>query len=154
MTTFFTLPVVWQKLFVVLFVGPLVLSPFLPQVALNIHSSFTIPIGAVLIAAGVLMILLSFFKIGVVPSIKKDGLLITSGTYALVRHPIYSGTLSGFIGLAVLLNALVPLLYFPISVFLYYVMTIYEEKGLVEMYPDQYPLYKTRVRKRIIPYLL
>ena len=154
MKTFFDLPVLLQKSFVILFVGPLVLSPFIPQFRLDMPLSFAVPIGAILIAEGFLMILFSFLKIGVVPSLRKATGLMTSGTYGVVRHPIYSGTLSVFLGLAVSLNALVSLFYFPISVLLYYLMTVYEEKGLLEAYPNEYRLYQTRVRGRIIPFVL
>lgn len=154
MKVFFKLPFLLQKSFVILFVGPLVLSPFLPQLRLKLPLSLVIPIGAVLIIEGFIMILLSFTKIGVVPGMRKATGLITSGVYGVVRHPIYSGTLSIFLGLCLSMNALVSLSYFPISVFLYYLMTVYEEKGLVEAYPTEYPLYQTRVRGRIIPFFL
>ena len=37
-------------------------------------------------------------------SIKQDHELITSGPYAVVRHPIYTGILVGFLGLAIALS--------------------------------------------------
>lgn len=151
---FFELPVLLQKSFVILFVGPLFVSPFVPQFRLHMSSLFAISIGAVLIAEGFCMILFSFLKIGVIPSLRKSTGLITSGTYGIVRHPIYSGTLSIYLGLALSLNALVSLCYFPVSVFLYYLTTVYEERGLVAAYPEEYPSYQTRVKGRIVPSVL
>lgn len=37
-------------------------------------------------------------------TIKEDHELITSGPYALVRHPIYTGILTGFLGLAIAIS--------------------------------------------------
>lgn len=151
---FFALPILLQKSFVVLFVGPLVVSPFVPQLKVDMSPVFTVPVGAVLFAEGLLMIPFSFLKIGVVPSLRKASGLLTSGPYGVVRHPIYSGTLSIVLGLALWRNALISLSYFPLLVFLYYLTTAYEEKDLVHAYPDEYPAYQRRVKRRIIPFVL
>lgn len=152
--TFFTLPVIVQKSFVILFVGPLFISPFLSQPTLPLPPGITVPLGIVLTLEGICMILFSFLTIGLIPSVRKATGLVTSGAYSIVRHPIYSGTLSCFLGLGLLMNAMVSLLYLPVSVCLYYLMTVYEEMGLKEAYPDEYPVYQRKVRARIIPWVL
>jgi protein-S-isoprenylcysteine O-methyltransferase Ste14 len=97
---------------------------------------------------------LAFLKIGAVPSLRERSALITTGVYGLVRHPIYAGTILTFLGVILFFEAMIPLLYFPISVGLYFIMTVYEEKSLMAEYGREYNEYQKKVRKRIIPYFL
>ena|SRR3972149_6194162 len=146
--------IILQKLFVLLFVGPLFVSPFLPQPRIN-YSHWSIVLLSILITMiGALMIIFSLLKIGIIPSIKTKSGLLTSGTYKIVRHPIYSGTIITFIGLIILMKSYLSLVYFPLSVLLYYVMTIFEEKDLIKMYGEDYKSYRKVVKKRIIPFIL
>jgi protein-S-isoprenylcysteine O-methyltransferase Ste14 len=59
-----------------------------------------------------------------------------------------------FFGLILLFKAYISLLYFPVSILLYYIMTVAEEKGLVKEYGEHYREYQKKVRKRIIPFIL
>lgn len=150
---FYNLPFWLQKSFVVLFVGPLFISPFLPQVRMTM-GFYRFPISLGFIIGGVVIIIGAFFKIGVIPSLKEKSTLITQGVYGIVRHPIYFGTILTFLGLILFTNALLSLLYFPISIALYFLMTIYEEKSLISEYGQEYVVYQKTVRKKIIPYVL
>jgi len=146
--------IILQKLFVVLFVGPLFVSPFLTQPRMN-YSHWSIVVLSILITMiGALMIIFSFLKMGIIPSIKTKSGLSTSGTYKIVRHPIYSGTIITFIGLIILMKAYLSLVYFSLSILLYYIMTIFEEKDLIKMYGEDYISYCKVVKKRIIPFIL
>jgi len=150
---FFRLPMVLQKSFVVLFVAPLFVSPMISQDKYEIHWVGNM-IGGAIAMLGLMMIAMAFFKIGVIPSIKEKSSLVRIGVYGLVRHPIYSGTIIAFAGLNILFEAVLPLLYLPLSIYLYYLMTVYEENGLEAEYGTEYLEYKRKVRKRIIPFVL
>lgn len=113
-----------------------------------------IPVSLLLIIGGFVFIGLAFLKIGAIPSLKEKSNLITQGVYRIVRHPIYCGTLIIFLGLIIWTNAFISLLYFPISVLLYFIMTVYEEKSLIREYGQEYMDYQKQVRKRIIPFVL
>lgn len=153
-TDFNNMNIILQKLFVFLFIGPLFISPFLPQPRFTyFHWSITL-VGVVITLVGALMILCSFFKIGMIPSIKVKSGLSTSGTYGIVRHPIYSGTIIAFLGLIVMMRAVLSLAYLPFSVLLYYLMTVHEERDLIKMYGEDYLSYRKAVRRRIIPFAL
>ena len=97
--------------------------------------------------------MLSFLKIGAVPSITKAGLK-TSGVYRMVRHPIYSGTLIVFAGLNLYNSSAIPLFYFPVSLLLYYLMTYFEEKDLLKIYGEEYINYRGIVKFRLIPFII
>ena len=77
--------------------------------------------------------------------------LVTSGPYAYVRHPIYSGMLLALLGtmLAIDLRALIAwpiaLLYFGLSAFK-------EERDLQRRFPEQYKSYMKH-SKRLVPML-
>lgn len=117
----------------------LILSPRNPEVYGDFRPVLSI-IGLVLIAAGLAVILYSFFALGksltASPVPKEDGKLVTGGLYARVRHPIYFGLLLAAIG--VVLDA-GPWPQFAIVVLLYVLLNIkatYEEELLAKRYPD------------------
>jgi protein-S-isoprenylcysteine O-methyltransferase Ste14 len=78
-------------------------------------------------------------------TVKQDHELITSGPYAFVRHPIYTGLLLAFIGSAVargeLRGVLAVLLVFG---GLWYKLR-HEERWMREQFGEQYDLYSKRV---------
>lgn len=76
--------------------------------------------------------------------------LVTSGPYAFVRHPIYTGIITMFIG-----TALVQ----PYSAFVTVVVIPYllyssrrEERDMERLLPDVYPAYKART-KSLVPFV-
>ncbi|MHC4735837.1 MAG: methyltransferase family protein [Planctomycetota bacterium] len=87
------MPVLLQKLYVIVVVGPLFIAPLFPQNRFNINPYFSLPAGILLFVLGWIIIIYAFLKIGVIPAIRKKSDLITSGIYRFIRHPIYSGTL-------------------------------------------------------------
>jgi protein-S-isoprenylcysteine O-methyltransferase Ste14 len=78
--------------------------------------------------------------------------LVTSGPYAFVRHPLYSGMLFAMLGSAVGQSVfwLLPLIvYGP-----YFIRGARrEEKLLIEQFPDRYPAYMKRT-KMLLPFVL
>jgi protein-S-isoprenylcysteine O-methyltransferase Ste14 len=79
--------------------GPALGDRFLPWAAWTIWS------GAALTAAGLLFTVWARLHIGTnwsgIVTIKQGHELVTTGPYAMVRHPIYTGLLLAFIGSAV-----------------------------------------------------
>jgi len=117
----------------------LILAPRDPSVYGGFRAALSV-VGLVLIAAGMAVILYSFFALGksltASPVPKQDGTLVTSGLYARVRHPIYFGLLLASIG--VVLDA-GPWPQFAIVLLLYVLLNIkasYEEELLAKRYPE------------------
>lgn len=88
---------------------------------------------------------------GMPMSRKADPELVTSGPYAYVRHPIYTGMLLAMLGSAICESALwwLPLVLLGLY-FLYSAQR--EEKLMREQFPRQYPAYMERT-KMLIPFL-
>lgn len=147
------MPVFFQKLFVIVIVGPLFIAPVIPQSRFDISNVLSLPIGITLFILGWIIIIFAFFKIGITPSLRKKSNLITSGIYSVIRHPIYSGTLISVLGWTVLFKSIISMIYFPLLCLLYIVATILEEKALIEEYGDEYLNYKQKVTKRFIPFM-
>jgi protein-S-isoprenylcysteine O-methyltransferase Ste14 len=78
--------------------------------------------------------------------------LVTSGPYASVRHPIYTGMLTAMLGSAFGESPLwlVPLVLFGIY-FVYSARS--EEKLMLAQFPEQYPQYMSRT-KMLVPFVL
>lgn len=84
---------------------------------------------------------------------KHEHKVVDFGPYAIVRHPMYTGTMVMLIGFVLLLGSGVALIPSLFSLILIYIRAFLEEKLLtVEL--EGYNEYKEKVRKRIIPYLL
>ncbi len=76
--------------------------------------------------------------------------VISSGPYAFVRHPMYSGTILFFVGVPLLLGSWWGVAIAPVFCLLFAVRTRIEERALVEGLPD-YADYAARVRYRLVP---
>ena len=81
----------------------------------------------------------------------KDGELITTGIYSIVRNPIYSSFLFIFTGIIFLVNNIY-LLALPITFWIYLtiLLKLTEEKWLKDKFTDEYDRYSKNVN-RVIP---
>ncbi len=81
----------------------------------------------------------------------KEGKLITTGIYSIVRNPIYSAFLFIFIGIIFLVNNIY-LLVLPITFWIYLtiLLKLTEEKWLKDKFTDEYDRYSKNVN-RVIP---
>lgn len=83
-------------------------------------------------------------------SLKQDPELVTSGPYAYVRHPIYTGVILAMLG-----SALVSIWWIPACLlfFVYFVWSAKtEEKIMLEQFPARYAEYMQRT-KMLIPFV-
>jgi len=88
---------------------------------------------------------------GMPMSVRENPELITSGPYAHVRHPIYTGILLTMIG-SLMTAGLSWLLILVIYVVFFIYSGKQEEKLMAETFPDTYPAYKART-KMLIPFV-
>ena len=150
---FSKLPVVVQKIYVAFFVLPLFTAPFFSDAKIADSNWLLLIVGSILAIGGFALIILSFLKIGVVPSIKSDGKLSTTGAYSIVRHPIYFGTIVAQLGLGLANQAIISLIYLPLSIILYYLMASIEEKDLINLFGNQYLEFRKKTRGKVIPFI-
>ena len=128
---------------------------FAPRVELSAFPPWLNWSGFALMALGGLLGLAGLFHLGsnITPFPKPvaGGKLVTSGAYAIVRHPIYSGLTIAALGWALWnSNLLGILLAFVLFVF-FDMKSRREERWLAEAYPD-YGDYRRRIKK-LIPWL-
>jgi protein-S-isoprenylcysteine O-methyltransferase Ste14 len=113
--------------------------------------------GVVLCFAGLAFCIWARFTLGQnwsgVVTIKGGHELITRGPYALVRHPIYTGLLTMFVGTVIVLGHVAGIVAVPLVFVSIWVKLRHEEKLMLQKFPDQYAAYQQRV-KRLIPFVL
>jgi len=113
--------------------------------------------GAVITLAGLLFSVWARVHLGTNWSrsvtIKQNHELITSGPYALVRHPIYTGLLTGFLGSAIATTEYRGLVAFAlVFISLWYKLRL-EEKWMRAQFGETYISYSRRVAG-LVPFLL
>ena len=76
--------------------------------------------------------------------------VVSDGPYAVVRHPMYGGTLLLIAGIPLLLGSWWGLAFAPLIVLLFAVRAVMEERTLMAELPG-YTDYAARVRYRLVP---
>lgn len=124
------------------------------------HGIFTPPvalswIGAVLTAIGIGFAIWARVNLGrnwsSRPAAKEHHQLVTTGPYAYVRHPIYSGIMLAALGTAVASSIFgVGMLIFISIAFALRINK--EEKIMLKLFPEQYPDYQKHT-KRLVPFV-
>ena len=86
-------------------------------------------------------------------TLKENHELIVRGPYRLVRHPIYTGLLAMLIATWITRGHLAGLIGLLIAFTGIWIKSSAEEELMVRQFPDQYAIYRSRV-KRFVPFLL
>lgn len=112
-------------------------------------------VGLVIGIIGAMLIFWGLLSLGqnltALPHPKQDSILVESGAYRIVRHPIYSGIIIGSLGFAVLNRSTVMILYVVVLFLFFDIKSRREEKWLSQKFSN-YANYQKRVRK-LIPFL-
>ena len=85
-------------------------------------------------------------------TIKQDHELITSGPYAVVRHPIYTGILTGLLGLAIALSEVRGFVVFVLFFLMFWAKFSIEEQWMRSQFGETYAEYVHRTAA-LVPYL-
>src|SRR5215469_696705 len=86
-------------------------------------------------------------------TIKQNHELITTGPYALVRHPIYTGILTGFLGTAVALSQVRGVIGFVLTFFAFWAKLRIEEEWMRSQFGETYATYVNHTAA-LVPYIL
>lgn len=116
-------------------------------------------IGIALMVEGVLVIFFAAYEHwarnrdipNIVPTPKTSANLVTTGVYGRIRHPIYTGVISGAFGLALFHGNLLLIVLAVALLIFFWVKSRYEDELLTQAYPNYTP-YKQRAG-RFLPKL-
>jgi len=108
-------------------------------------------IGALLTAIGVVFAIWARYRLGRNwgSHPKEDHLLVTTGPYTHVRHPIYTGAILALFGSA-LTGSIVVVVLFIVGIVVCLRRISKEERDMLRLFPQQYAAYRARTR-RLIP---
>jgi 2-amino-4-hydroxy-6-hydroxymethyldihydropteridine diphosphokinase len=87
------------------------------------------------------------------PAPLPEASLVESGIYARARHPIYGGVVLVMLGASLLFASLPAMLLSLALIVFFWAKSGYEERRLRVAYPG-YRAYRSRVRRRMIPFLI
>ena len=85
-------------------------------------------------------------------TIKEDHELIISGPYAMVRHPIYTGILTGFLGTVIALSQMRGLIAFVLIFLVLWLKLRREEQWMRSQFGETYTTYAQKTAS-LVPYL-
>jgi protein-S-isoprenylcysteine O-methyltransferase Ste14 len=114
-------------------------------------------VGVVLAICGVLLAVWARVVLGgnwsATVTLKKDHTLVRTGPYAAVRHPIYTAVLMLFLGSALAIGTLGPVLAFPVALVGFLIKAPQEEALMEATFGDDYRNYRSST-KMLIPLVL
>lgn len=125
--------------------------PYWSGVARTISRFLGAPLGiagAGLLAAGIIYL---GHNLTAVPHPKQSAKLVTTGAYALVRHPIYSGIILGALGWSLWKGSTLMVLYTAILLLFFDIKSRREERWLSDKF-GEYAHYQQKIRK-LIPFV-
>ena len=86
-------------------------------------------------------------------TIKQGHEMITTGPYAVLRHPIYTGILAGFLGMAIAISQVRGFIVFVLIFLVFWPKLRMEEKWMRSQFGETYATY-ARQTAALVPYLL
>ncbi|HEY9115548.1 MAG TPA: isoprenylcysteine carboxylmethyltransferase family protein [Bacteroidales bacterium] len=112
--------------------------------------------GMLVESAGLFLGLLAVFQMNIgnfniTPLIKKDGVLVTTGIYSVIRHPMYLAQLVLLLPLVIDYFSYLRLAVWMLLLLVLFLKMNYEEKSLSEHF-EEYPAYMEKTR-RLIPFI-
>jgi len=114
-------------------------------------------VGAALTAVGLVFAVWARHHLGKnwsgIVTVKEDHELITTGPYAIVRHPIYTGLFLAFVGSAIACGEWRGVLAVVLVLASVWRKLLLEERWMREQFGDSYEAYSRRVRA-IVPFVL
>ena len=120
----------------------------------TLRSTSYIILADILVAAGIALSIWARVHIGrnwsPAPALKEEHELITSGPYAYVRHPIYTGIILAALGSVLVNPGWAIVLIFVVGMFLWRVKR--EEALMLQEFPSQYPEYMKKTWA-LIPFI-
>ena len=126
----------------------------------DLPSSILVPgaiVGLASAVSGAALAVIASSRLGramtALPEPRDAGVLVEEGPFSHVRHPIYGGTILFMVGLAVLSTDRLAMALSLALVPYFWLKSSYEERQLRIRYPA-YRAYRTKVRHRLIPFIL
>ena len=114
-------------------------------------------IAAALCAGGLILAIWARHAIGSnwsgIVTLKRDHELVTRGPYRHVRHPIYSAILLMFLATALAAGRLGGFVGFVLCFASFWIKLRQEEALMMRHFPDEYPVYRARV-KALVPFVI
>lgn len=116
---------------------------------------YVVPLGDVFVAAGLVLIWLVFRAnpyAAATVNVETEQTVISTGPYAVVRHPMYSGGLLLFLGIPFALGiwwGLVPFL----GILVLIILRLKDEERYLSIHLPGYREYCAKVTRRLIPYI-
>jgi protein-S-isoprenylcysteine O-methyltransferase Ste14 len=86
-------------------------------------------------------------------TIKQGHELIATGPYAVVRHPIYTGILAGFLGIAIAISQVRGFIAFVLILLVFWIKLRMEEQWMRSQFGEAYATYAHQTAA-LVPYLL
>jgi len=83
---------------------------------------------------------------------RDDLIVIKTDVFAMIRHPMYFGSILTYLGFVILSFSVIALIVFVIVVIFYFYLCRYEEQILIEKFGDQYKNYMKKV-PMLIPFI-
>jgi len=121
------------------------------------NSDFTGMTGLLLVLLGIAFSIWARLELGGnwsgTVTVKQGHTLIRRGPYTIVRHPIYSGLLLAFLGVAIILGQIRGLLGVGILSLSFLLKSRIEERFMLEQFGAEYRDYQRQV-KALIPYVV
>lgn len=151
-----TKPTIADVLFTLLQLSLFVLYFFLPSsIEKGIESIFKV-LGAIPMLTGAVILVWAIIELrnnlSIFPSPKEDAILVTSGIYKSIRHPIYAGVILLAIGYSIFLRDFDKMIIALIIMVFFELKTAYEERKLIKRF-DNYETYRGSTGKFLPLYI-
>ncbi|MGH7233891.1 MAG: methyltransferase family protein [Candidatus Saccharimonadales bacterium] len=119
------------------------------------HSEWVLTVGFIIFLLGLIVAIWARISLGknwgMPMTLKQKPELVTSGPYAYVRHPIYSGILLAVFG-CVISSSLFWLIIFAFAGTYFIYSAVVEERLMTKQFPGVYPDYSRRT-KMLVPFI-